>query len=543
MSAEAEVKEDGWNNVVTGLGSAADKRKYAKNQTSKIISDEELEAIFIDDGLGARIVKELPNDMFREGWDYIFPDLDKIKAEKILDDYKAIMESVGAVQKIKRAFYWARLYGGAVIVIGFLDGQDMERPLAPKRIRSFDNLRVIDRKEIDFERMVFQLDPAKPRYGMPEQYPIKFEATAGVTETKMVHYTRIIEFHGVEVPANAKSLLNKEQKYWGISVLQSVMDHLKAMGESEGNVAHLLDEFSIGKFKLSNLADILSQPDGKTLMERRVEINDLVRSVFHSMYLDKEDDFVRENVSFAGIPEVLYIFMMLVSACSGYPITRLFGVSPAGLNSTGEGDMRNYYDQVRAEQVASAEPVLLRLVKIISESKNLPEPYIEWKSLQQLTDKEKSELEKLDAEKEKTIADTWKTYIDAGILEPYQAAFLQFGDELEKIPVPEEEQLPPVQPVPEPGADDPNENSDPANAEDDLDNKKGTNTNKKGEKINTEEDLAEPNQGGDEEMTEEEIIARIAELEEIEGELDPEETDELAELKEKLKALKAKQSK
>jgi phage-related protein (TIGR01555 family) len=219
------------------------------------------------------------------------------------------------------------------------------------------------------------------------------------------------------------------------------------MGESEGNVAALIDEFSVGKFKLSNLADIISQPDGLELMKKRVEFMDLVRSVFHSMYLDKDDDFIRENVSFGGMPEVLYIFMMLVASCSGYPITRLFGVSPAGLNSTGESDMRNYYDRVRSEQVAAVEPVLLRLVKIISEWKGLDEPYIEWKPLQQLTDKEKSELEKLDAEKEKVQAETWKTYIDAGILEPHQAAYLQFGDDLEKIPAPtEEQQLPQVEP-------------------------------------------------------------------------------------------------
>ena len=58
-------------------------------------------------------------------------------------------------------------------------------------------------------------------------------------------------------------------------------------------------------------------------------------------------------------------------------------------------------------------------------------------------------MEKLDAEKEQVIANTWKTYIDAGVLEPYQVAYLQFGDELDKIPVPEKYQLPPVETVQE----------------------------------------------------------------------------------------------
>jgi phage-related protein (TIGR01555 family) len=523
MGAESQSKADGWSNVVTGLGSAADKRKYAKSEIGKIVSDDELESVFIDDGLGARIVTELPNDMFREGWDYSFPDLNDIEIKKVIDEYKSVMENIGAVQKIKEAFYWARLYGGAIIVIGFLDGQDMDKPLNTKRIRSFDNLRVIDRKRIDFAKIQFQLDPTMPRYGQPECYPVDYETESGAMQTKLVHHTRVIEIHGVKVPPGATRILSREQRYWGLSILQKVFDRLKAIGESEGNVAALIDEFSIGKFKLSNLADIISQPDGKELMQRRVELMDLVRSVFHSMYLDKDDDFVRENVSFTGIPEVMYIFMMLVSSCSGYPITRLFGVSPAGLNSTGESDMLNYYDQVRAEQVASLEPILLRLVRIISENKGLAEPYFDWKPLKQKTDKEKSELEKLDAEKEKVIADTWKTYIDAGILEPYQAAFLQFGDDLEKIPIPEDLELPPVPPVVEP-----------------IPNAKGKEGNAEDEESNEESDL--DNENTEEYNTEEEITARIAELEGL-NDLEKEETAELEELKIKLETLKAEAAK
>ena len=113
--------------------------------------------------------------------------------------------------------------------------------------------------------------------------------------------------------------------------------------------------------------------------------------------------------------------------------------------------MRNYYDRVHAEQVATLEPIILRLVKIISAWQKAEEPYIEWRPLQQLTDKEKSELEKMDAQKEQIKANTWKTYIDAGMIEPHQAAYLQFGDELKKMPAPEgNDVLPPVETVEEP---------------------------------------------------------------------------------------------
>jgi phage-related protein (TIGR01555 family) len=107
---------------------------------------------------------------------------------------------------------------------------------------------------------------------------------------------------------------------------------------------------SVGKYKIKDLAMLLSAPEGKASIQRRVELMDLTRSAFRSQYLDSGEEYSRDSVSFQGIPEVLYIIFMLLSTDTGYPITRLFGVSPGGMNATGKSDMRNYYDGVRSLQ-------------------------------------------------------------------------------------------------------------------------------------------------------------------------------------------------
>jgi len=508
MKSIRQILNDGWQNLITGLGTSADKQKSSKNKLNIIMSDEELEDIFIGDGLGTNIVKAIPDDMFREGWDYEFPDEDELRSKELKDEYDAVFENISAVSKIKEAFYWARLYGGAVILIGALDGKDLSQPLVAAKIRDngFEYLRVIDRSDIEFSKIIFQLDPTMPRYGLPELYPIKFINATGSHDIKNVHYSRVIEIHGDPIPAGADRY-QREQKYWGLSVLQNVNESLKSVGSSIGSISHLLNEFSIGKYKLGDLADILSQPDGEELIKKRVAIDDLTRSVFHSMYFDKDDDFIRENVSFAGVSDVLYIIFMLVSSCTQIPITRLFGVSPAGMNATGESDMRNYYDKVRSKQGTDAAPVLLRLVRIISEWKKLPEPYVKWNALQQLSPKEQAEVEKLEADTEQVKAQTYQAYINAGIIQDYEARYLQFGDTLDKIPVPED-MLPSVSTLPEvqelPEGEDGNEES----------TKEGEDTD------NGEDDTA---------STED----RIAELEE-KKELTKEEQEELEELKKKL---------
>lgn len=444
-------RKDGWQNLMTGLGSAKTaKKQFTKHVLTGVMTDQELESLFYDDGLSARIVKLLPDDMFREGWDYTFPKVDKLKAEELAEQYASEMETLEVLQKAKDAFVWKRLYGGAAIFVCAIDGMTPDKPLNPKKIRAIEKLRVIERTEIDFENIEWQTDPAKPRYGLPEMYPVKFEIPGNnTTQVMKVHYSRIIELHGDTLPRHSITGISSENRYWGISSLQRANDRLKSLGSSLGSIDQLLSELGVGKYKIKDLAQLLSSEDGAASIKRRVELMDLVKSTFRSMYLDNEEEFVRDNISFAGVPEILHILFMLISADTGYPMTRLFGMSPAGMNATGESDMNNYYDMVRSLQVSELQPVLLRLVRIISQWQGLEEPYIEFRPLETMNEKEQADLEKQRADTGKVEADTYKTYIDAGVLEPYEVRFLKYGNTLDNIPVPDDLKMPPVEETPD----------------------------------------------------------------------------------------------
>lgn len=448
---KANKRRDGWKNLVTGLGATkTSKKNFTRHEYSGIMSDAELESLFIDDGLSARIVKLIPDDMFREGWEYVFPKLDELSAETLAEQYASVMEEIGAQQKIKDGFNWNRLYGGAAILISALDGKTPDQPLDPKKIKTIEQLRVLERTEIEFQNIVFQTDPMQPRYGQPLLYPVKFEIYGqNSTQTMQVHYTRIIELHGDILPRRATGL-SAEQRYWGVSVLQRASDRLRSLGSSLGSIDQLLSELGVGKYKVKDLANLLSSEDGKSAITRRVELMDLTRSTFRSMYFDTEEDFVRDNISFQGVPEMLHTLFMLISADTGYPMTRLFGMSPAGMNATGESDMNNYYDMVRSLQISELQPVLLRLLRIISQWKNIDEPYIKFNPLETMNDKERAELERAKADTDKVEAETYKSYIDTGVLEPYEVRFLKFGDKLDDIPVPSDMEMPSVDDVPPP---------------------------------------------------------------------------------------------
>lgn len=439
-------RKDGWMNLFTGLGTKADKTKSTRAVPTGFLLDAEKEIIYADDGLGARIVDLLPEDMMKQGWHYVFEN-EKEGFDNYTKIYNHIFKEIRANYKIAQALKWARLYGGALILLGVYDGESLDQPLNLNKIKDFENLKIIPRNNVMYGTMEFQMNPKLPHYGQVEYYPVTFY-TGRQYQMQRVHYSRVIELKGVEIPSSEASLIPMEFRYWGLSVFQRIQDRLKELGSSFSSLANLLNELTIGKYKYKDLAQIMSSDEGGELVQKRLQAMDLMKSVFHSVLLDTDESFERDTLSFGGVSDVMYQFMMMTSAATGYPMTKLFGISPGGLNSTGEADMYQYYDMVKAKQETELLPIIERLVKIISEWQKIPEPEIVFNPLEQMTEKEQAELEAKKADSEYKKMQTYQGYIDMGIMSPKIVEELEFGDTLQKIEQKtgkKENELPPVE--------------------------------------------------------------------------------------------------
>ena len=439
-------RKDGWLNLFTGLGTRADKTKSTRAVPTGFLADAEKEIIYADDGLGARIVDLLPEDMMKQGWHYVFEN-EKEGFDNYSKIYNHVFKEIRANYKIAQALKWARLYGGALILLGVYDGESLDQPLNLNKIKNFENLKIIPRNNVMYGTMEFQMNPKEPHYGQVEYYPVTFY-TGRQYQMQRVHYSRVIELKGIEIPSSEASLIPMEFRYWGLSVFQRVQDRLKELGSSFSSLANLLNELTIGKYKYKDLAQIMSSDEGGELVQKRLQAMDLMKSVFHSVLLDTDESFERDTLSFGGVSDVMYQFMMMTSAATGYPMTKLFGISPGGLNSTGEADMYQYYDMVKAKQETELLPIIERLVKIISEWQKIPEPEIVFNPLEQMTEKEQAELEAKKADSEYKKMQTYQGYIDMGIMSPEIVEELEFGDTLQKIEQKtgkKENELPPVE--------------------------------------------------------------------------------------------------
>jgi phage-related protein (TIGR01555 family) len=418
---------DGWANVLVGLGGKQDKRKSTHFDTGTILQATELEAMYLGDGIAARVIDVVADDMTREWIDLEGEEDDDDAQEKDWEKLDAELRRLQAQTHFNTALKWKRLYGGALIIMGALDGQALDTPLNAGGIKQIDSLRVIDPQDVDIGLSTFQTDPTKKDFGQPLVFSVWLDV-GGTRTVYKIHASRCLVFHGKAAPTRTKSNMSAGQAFWGLSEIQSVYEILKDFGASNDSVTNILFEFVIGKYKLQGLADMMAAGNTRAVVTR-MEIIGMMKSVIHSILLDSEEDYTRDSVALGGVAEVLDRFMMRLSGATGVPVTRLFGRSPAGMNATGESDTTNYYDMVRSQQRNDLQPPLQQLVNLVRASLKMQgEASIEFNPLFQLTEKEEADVEKLKAEAEAQRANMYKTYVDAGVLDAEDVFLMEWAE-------------------------------------------------------------------------------------------------------------------
>ena len=365
-----DFRNDGWGNVLTGMGGARDKVQRNRPKNTPILMREELEALYIDDGLAAKIVDAVPNDMTREWIDFDAEIEDEAAEESQKEMFETALDEIGARSAINEALKWARLYGGSVIVIHATGGGALDTPLSLKGLTQINQLIVLPRHCVDLSASEFVDDVNSVDFGKARALQITFPV--GVSERRAkVDISRCLLFYGTPLPKAMYTNIPSDDRFWGLSSLQGVFGALQEYAGSTRAVANIIEEFVLGKYTISNLANLLSAGKEKQVLTR-IEIINAAKSVLNAVLLDKDEKYERDAASVAAISDLIEKQMAKIAAITGYPQTKLFGQSPNGLSATGESDTTNYYDMVRSQQELIARPAIQRLLDILGASAKLP---------------------------------------------------------------------------------------------------------------------------------------------------------------------------
>ena len=327
------------------------------------------------------------DDMTRAGIDF-GSTLEPKLAEKL----QSLMCRLLIWQKLNETIKWARLYGGAIAVM-LIDGQQLDTPLNEKAIgnKQFKGLLVLDRwmvqPSLSTDGLVTEFGP---NLGLPKFYTIT--ANAPALSNQKVHYTRVLRMDGVNLPYWQKLAEN----LWGLSIVERLYDRLIAFDSSTTGAAQLVYKAYLRTVKIEGLREIISA-GGKAFeaLGKNLEFIRATQSNEGLTVLDAKDEMSFQSYTFAGLSDLLTQFGQQISGAVQIPLVRLFGQSPTGMNSTGESDLRNYYDGIREQQEGRLREPLTIMLQILAQSEGitLPEGFnYEFASLWQMSDKEKADV-------------------------------------------------------------------------------------------------------------------------------------------------------
>jgi len=372
--------------VGLGSGNQHDQSGYDFNYLSR--QRLKLEAMYRTSWVVGQVVDVVADDMTRKG-----VKLNGLSTPKDSEMIDQEMDRLQVWEKLNKTIKWSRLYGGALAVM-MIDGQNVSTPLNLNTIGKdqFKGLLVLDRWMVQptLEDLVTDMGPD---YGKPKYYDVITDSV-GLCNQR-IHYSRVIRMDGVELPYWQSITEN----LWGQSVIERLEDRLTIFDSSTLGAGQLVYKAHLRTYKVKGLRSLIAA--GGPLYEALVkQINQirLWQSNEGLTLMDADDTYEAHQYNFSGLDNILLQFGQQISGATGIPLVRLFGQSPAGLNSTGESDLANYYDNINQQQEGRLRTPLQILYAVLHMSvlgRSLPDSFsFKFASLWQLDDEKKANVAK-----------------------------------------------------------------------------------------------------------------------------------------------------
>ncbi|QJD54298.1 portal protein [Aminobacter phage Erebus] len=393
--------KDALVSLVNNMGKVGLDKSASTEYQLNLWTDQQLAAMYQSTWLAKKIVNIPAFDSFRRwrDWQAQEGDIGGIEEEELRLNVKG---------KMLDAMIKARLFGGSALYIGTGDTRP-EEPLNLERIGKggLRTLTVMRKAMLSPGDTV--TDPESEYYDKPGWYTLSTGDKLGV----QIHPSRLVILQGDKNP-DEEIIPPISGKGWGDPVLVSIIQSIKNVDSTAANIASLVFEAKIDIVKVPDLMSSLADPGYEERLHQRFSLANVGKGINGMLLLDGEEEHEQKTASFTTLPDILALFLQICSGAADIPLTRLLGQSPAGMNATGESDLRNYYDRIQAGQNTEITPAMRNLNEALIRSgtgSRNPDTHYIWASLWQLTDKERADIGK-------THADTLKTLNDTGLYPP-----------------------------------------------------------------------------------------------------------------------------
>lgn len=424
-------REDGYVNLLNKYGTLQDNSEAYQFEREPIIPDMQLTGLYEGNGLFSKIIDTPAEEALKHGFDL------NLKNDEVNAFVEEALDELEWEEKAATAIKWARLYGGALIVMLINDGGGLEQPVNWQNVKSIDELRVYERAIVqpDYSSLYRQDYGGKgegnrvSKFGQPEFYYV-----SSVYGSFRVHESRCLVFRNGVLPEQTS---NSIYRFWGMPEYVRIRRALRETVTAHTDSVKLLERSVQAIYSMKGLATLLTTDDGENQVLKRLNVIDTSRGILNSLVIDADgENYDFKTFQFSGVKDVIDATCNMLSALTNIPQTILFGRSPAGMNATGTSDFESYYNFVEKIQRLMLKRNLRTLLDVIFRAgiasgavEEEPDYKLEFNPLWSLSDTEQATVDQTKAQTAQIKAQTAQVYVDMQALDPTEVRKRLASDE------------------------------------------------------------------------------------------------------------------
>lgn len=424
-------REDGYVNLLNKYGTKQDNSEAYKFEREPVIPDMQLTGLYEGNGLFSKIIDTPAEEALKHGFDL------NLKSDELNAFVEDALDDLEWEEKAATAIKWARLYGGALIVMLIDDGRGLEEPVDWEHLRSIDELRVYERSIVqpDYTSLYQQDYGGKgvgnrvSKFGQPEYYYV-----SSIYGSFKVHESRCLVFRNGVLPEQTS---NATYLFWGMPEYVRIRRALRETVTAHTDSVKLLERSVQAIYSMKGLASLLTTDDGENQVLKRLQLVDTSRGLLNSIAIDSEgEQYDFKTFQFSGVKDVIDATCNMLSALTNIPQTILFGRSPAGMNATGDSDFESYYNFVEKIQRLMLKRNLRTLLDVVfragiasGDVTEEPDYKLEFNPLWSLSDTEQATVDQTKAQTALVKAQTAQAYVDMQALDPTEVRRRLASDE------------------------------------------------------------------------------------------------------------------
>lgn len=424
-------REDGYVNLLNKYGTKQDNSEAYKFEREPVIPDMQLTGLYEGNGLFSKIIDTPAEEALKHGFDL------NLKSDELNAFVEDALDDLEWEERAATAIKWARLYGGALIVMLIDDGHGLEEPVDWEHIRSIDELRVYERSIVqpDYASLYQQDYGGKgvgnrvSKFGQPEYYYV-----SSIYGSFKVHESRCLVFRNGVLPEQTS---NATYLFWGMPEYVRIRRALRETVTAHTDSVKLLERSVQAIYSMKGLASLLTTDDGENQVLKRLQLVDTSRGLLNSIAIDSEgEQYDFKTFQFSGVKDVIDATCNMLSALTNIPQTILFGRSPAGMNATGDSDFESYYNFVEKIQRLMLKRNLRTLLDVVfragiasGDVAEEPDYKLEFTPLWSLSDTEQATVDQTKAQTALVKAQTAQAYVDMQALDPTEVRRRLASDE------------------------------------------------------------------------------------------------------------------